>query len=60
MTKPIHLTCQYCDTDECDEVTEIPADWSDVEEVPSIGASGGPNATDEQSRSSRIDADVMV
>ena len=51
MIRPIRLTCQYCDTDECDEVTEIPADWSDVEEVPSIGASGGPKATDEQSRS---------
>ncbi len=51
MTRPIRLTCQYCDTDECDEVTEIPADWSDVEEVPSIGASGGQKVTDEQSRS---------
>ena len=51
MAKPIRLTCQYCNTDECDNVTEIPTDWSDVEEVPSIGASGGPKATDEQSRS---------
>ena len=51
MTKLIRLTCQYCDTDECDSVTEIPADWSDVEEVPSLAASCKPNATGEQTRS---------
>ena len=51
MTKPIRLTCQYCDTDECDSVTEIPADWSDVEEVPSLATLCDPIATDGKTRS---------
>ena len=42
MTPQIRLTCQYCDTDECDSVTKIPTDWSDVQEVKSVAASGEP------------------
>ena len=51
MRRQIRLTCQYCDTDECDSVTEIPADWSDVEEVYRFAASGKTIAGDDETRS---------
>ena len=51
MTQQIRLACQYCDTAECDGVTEIPPDWSDVQEVQSIAASCEPIAPDDQTRS---------
>jgi len=51
MTPQIRLACQHCDTDECDGVTEIPPDWSDVQEVQGFAASCEPIAADDQTRS---------
>ncbi len=51
MTHLIRLACQHCDTDECDGVTEIPSDWSDVQEVQSLAASQEPIAAEDQTRS---------
>ena len=51
MTQPIRLACQSCDTDECDGVTEIPSDWSDVHEVQSFSASCEQIAPDDPARS---------
>jgi hypothetical protein len=51
MTSQIRLACQFCDTDECDGVTEIPSNWSDVHEVQSFNAAYEPIAADDQTRS---------
>lgn len=51
MTPPIRLACQHCDTDECDGVTEIPPDWSDVQEVQTLAAACEPIEADDQARS---------
>ena len=51
MTPQIRLACQHCDTDECDGVTEIPPDWSDVQEVQGFAAACEPIAADDQTRS---------
>jgi hypothetical protein len=51
MTQLIRLACQYCDTSDCDGVTEIPPDWSDVQEVQSLAESQEPVTAEDQTRS---------
>ena len=51
MPPQIRLACQYCDTDECDGVTEIPGDWTDVQEVQCFAASREAIAYDDPTRS---------
>jgi hypothetical protein len=36
MTGRIRLACRDCDTDVCDGINEIPADWKEVIEVQSF------------------------
>lgn len=51
MPKEIRLACQYCDTDECDGISEIPPDWADVQQVQSFAAASEPIPADDQTRS---------
>lgn len=54
MTSPIpriRLACHHCDTDEYDGVTEIPPDWSDVDEIQSYEASLVPVEMNDSTRS---------
>ena len=53
MTPQIRLACQYCDTNECDGITEIPAEWSDVREVQSYAAACEPIPAADPTRSPR-------
>lgn len=47
----IRLACQRCDTEECDGITAIPMDWSDVSEVQSYEDACRPVALDDPVRS---------
>jgi hypothetical protein len=51
MSQLIRLACTSCDTDEGDGITEIPAGWSDVQEVQSLEASREPVEAGDSSRS---------
>ncbi len=51
MPEKIRLACCQCDTDSCDGVDEIPADWSDVQFVQSLEESQREVAAGDQTRS---------
>ena len=51
MTQLIRLACQYCDTEECDGITEVPSDWVDVMEIQSYAASRDEILPDDMKRS---------
>jgi hypothetical protein len=42
---PIRLGCIYCDRQDCDGITEIPADWTDVQQLQSLVDSNTPLAS---------------
>ena len=51
MSAKIRLACLYCDTDECDGIDEIPANWHDVDEFQSYEESVKEVAPDDTQRS---------
>ena len=52
---PIRLGCFYCDREDCDGISEIPDDWTDVQEVQSLTESLRPVALDELGNRSVLD-----
>ena len=51
MPEKIRLACRNCDTEECDGIEEIPADWVEVQFVQTLEASQQEVALNDDSRS---------
>jgi len=51
MPPEIRLACLYCDTSECDGVSKIPNNWTDVQGVQSYAESREEIAADDPQRS---------